>query len=53
MKTYNHFTLESEAILNEDINKFLIQFRQHYRSGRKYSFKEWLSLMSDMVEDLD
>jgi predicted DNA-binding protein (UPF0278 family) len=53
MKTYNRFSQESENLINEDLNKFLNKFRQQYRSGRKYSFREWLDVFSDLIEELD
>jgi hypothetical protein len=53
MKSYNRFSEETENLLNEDLNKFLAKFRQYYRSGRKYSFREWMSIFSDLIEELE
>ena len=53
MKSYNHFSHDSENLLNEDLNRFVTKFRQHYRSGKKYSFREWMSIFSDLIEELE
>lgn len=43
-------------MLNEsssNLSKFCREFSRYYRSGRKYSFKEWIDVMSDLYDILD
>ena len=45
-----------EQYLNEDLsglNKSYVKFRSIYQSGRKYSAKEWVELMSDLLDSID
>ena len=44
---------EESGLLEEDLNRFTTMFRQYYRSGRKYSFREWMSIFSDLIEELE
>ena len=44
---------KAEANLKEDINKFYSRLRTEYRSGRRYNFKEWISVVRDMMDELD
>ena len=42
--------------LNEDLsglNKSYVKFRSIYQSGRKYSAKEWVELMTDLLDSID
>jgi hypothetical protein len=42
--------------LNEDLsglNKSYVKFRSIYQSGRKYSAKEWVELMSDLLGEIN
>ena len=45
-----------EQSLNEDVsglNKAFLKFRSIYQSGRRFSGKEWIQLMSDLLDDVD
>ena len=45
-----------EQSLNEDVsglNKSYVKFRSIYQSGRKYSAKEWVELMADLLDSID
>jgi len=53
MKSYNHFSNETQNLLNEDLNRFTTKFRKYYRSGRKYSFREWVNIFADLIEELE
>lgn len=44
---------KAEGNLKEDINKFYSRLRTEYRSGRRYNFKEWISVVRDMMDELD
>lgn len=45
-----------EQSLNEDVsglNKLFLKFRSIYQSGKRFSGKEWIQLMSDLLDDVD
>ena len=45
-----------EQSLNEDVsglNKSFLKFRSIYQSGKRYSGKEWIQLISDLLDDVD
>ena len=43
---------EDEFVI-EDINSFNSKLRKEYRSGKRYSFKEWVKVMMDLLDELD
>ena len=53
MKSYNHFSHESQNLLTEDLNRFVTRFRQYFRSGKKYSFREWMNEVGELMDELD
>jgi len=45
-----------EQSLNEDLsglNKAYLKFRTIYQSGRRFSGKEWIKLMSELLDEVD
>ena len=44
---------QQERFVKEDINKFFSKTRTIYRSGKRYSFKEWINLMKKLLDELD
>jgi|TARA_B100000035_G_scaffold274219_1_gene250475 hypothetical protein len=45
-----------DFMINEsssDLSKFYREFSRYYRSGRKYSFREWIDVMGDLYDILD
>ena len=45
-----------EQSLNEDLtglNKAYVKFRSIYQSGRRFSGKEWIELMSELLDEVD
>ena len=44
---------QQERFVKEDINKFFSKTRTIYRSGKRYSFKEWINLMKELLDELD
>jgi len=45
-----------EQYLNEDLsglNKAYLKFRSIYQSGRRFSGKEWIELMSELLDEVD
>ena len=41
---------EEYGFIEEDLNKFISLYRKHYRSGKLMSFKEWMGIMSDLLD---
>ena len=44
---------QQEQLVKEDINSFYSKLRKHYRSGKRYSFNEWVKVMMDLLDELD
>lgn len=45
-----------EQYLNEDLtglNRSFIKFRTIYQSGRRYSGKEWIEMLSELLGEID
>ena len=45
-----------EQSLNEDLsglNKAYLKFRSIYQSGRRFSGKEWIELMAELLDEVD
>lgn len=45
-----------EQYLNEDLtglNKSFIKFRSIYQSGRRYSGKEWIEMLSELLGEIN
>ena len=43
----------SPHMLDESVNQFLRDFRRLYNSGKKYSFREWLAVFSNLIDEID
>ena len=44
---------QQEQFVKEDLNSFYSKLRKHYRSGKRYSFDEWIKVMMDLLDELD
>jgi hypothetical protein len=45
-----------EDLINEDVsglNKSFLRFRTIYQSGKRFSGREWVQLMSDLLDEID
>ena len=42
-----------ECFVKEDLNKFYSKTRTAYRSGKRYTFKEWISVMVEIMDELN
>tara|TARA_R100000081_G_scaffold47158_1_gene22290 strand:- start:221 stop:481 length:261 start_codon:yes stop_codon:yes gene_type:complete len=42
-----------EGFIKEDLNKFYSKTRKVYRSGKRYTFKEWISVMMEIMDELN
>ena len=55
-KSFTDFSSQeksSSSIPDESVNQFLQDFRRLYNSGKKYSFKEWLGVFSNLIDEID
>lgn len=39
----------NECFIPEDINSFISHLRRNYHSGKRYSFREWLDTLEDLL----
>ena len=44
---------KADENIQEDLNKFFSKTRTLYITGRRYSFKEWVEVMIDLLDELD
>ena len=44
---------EEYGIIEEDFNKFISTYRKYYHSGKMMRFREWISVMSDLLDIID
>jgi len=51
MKDFKSF--QNTTLLNEDINQFILKFKKYYREGKVMSFKNWLKVMDELLDELD
>jgi len=52
-KTLNQFIEDSDHTLTEDLAGFYTKLRQHYYSGKLYTFKNWIKAVEDLLDELD
>ena len=45
--------LEKDCFMKEDLNKFYSKTRTAYRSGKRYTFKEWINQVMDIMDELN
>lgn len=45
--------INDNQLLDETIEKFLVKTRREYRKGRVYTFKEWIKLVRQLLDELD
>ena len=46
-------TYIDKQVLDETIEKFLIKTRTQYRKGRVYTFKDWIKIVRELLDELD
>ena len=54
-KSFTDFSSQEQSsshILDESVTQFLQDFRRLYNSGKKYSFKEWLGVFSNLIDEI-
>ena len=52
-KTYNEFVNDDELnLLNENYEKFIVKFRRHYRTGTLLTFRQWLNVVGDLLDEI-
>jgi len=52
-KTFKEVYNNARQPLDESVSKFHTSFVREYRSGKRYSFKEWLDVMVELIDILD
>ena len=45
--------IEERELLNESLEKFLQKTRVEYRKGRLRTFKEWIKMVRELLDELD
>ena len=45
--------IEERALLDESLEKFLQKTRVEYRKGRLRTFKEWIKMVRELLDELD
>ena len=45
--------IEERELLNEGLEKFLQKTRVEYRKGRLRTFKEWIKMVRELLDELD
>jgi len=43
---------EDELVVTEDVQSVLMSFRRHYQSNRPMRFRDWIKILSDLLDDL-
>jgi len=38
--------------LDENIEKFLLQFRREFRKGRLLTFKQWIKIVDELLDEI-
>ena len=54
MTTYKE--MQEKMDMNESVNdlsKAYLKVRQVYQSGKRYTAKEWIKFMADLLDDID
>lgn len=44
--------VQKGVLIKEDFNRFIWDFRNHYQSGRVYTFKKWLEVVEDLLDEI-
>ena len=45
--------IEERELLDESLEKFLQKTRGEYRKGRLRTFKEWIKMVRELLDELD
>ena len=56
LKELKQRSLDRPRPLQEDVtglNKAFLKFRSIYQSGKRFSGKEWIKLMADLLDEID
>lgn len=44
---------ESDLVVTEDVTQVLMSFRRHYQSNRPMRFRDWIKIVSGLMDDLN
>ena len=39
-------------LLSENYEKFIVKFRRYYRTGQKQTFRQWLNIVGELLDEL-
>jgi len=52
-KSFRNFVNAQERqLLNENYEKFVVKFRRYYRTGQKQTFRQWLNIVGELLDEL-
>ena len=52
-KSFDKFFNEKEfQLLIENYSQFITKFRRYYTSGQRYTFREWLNIVGELLDTL-
>ena len=43
---------EGDLVVTEDVQQVLMSFRRHYQSNRPMRFRDWIKIVSGLLDDL-
>ena len=43
---------EGDLVVTEDVAQVLMSFRRHYQSNRPMRFRDWIKVVSELLDDL-
>jgi thiamine pyrophosphate-dependent acetolactate synthase large subunit-like protein len=43
---------EGDLVVTEDVSQVLMSFRRHYQSNRPMRFRDWIKIVSGLMDDL-
>ena len=52
-KSFKEFVNADELnLLSENYENFIIKFRRYYRTGQKQTFRQWLNIVGELLDEL-
>tara|TARA_X000000368_G_scaffold92464_1_gene70630 strand:- start:229 stop:411 length:183 start_codon:yes stop_codon:yes gene_type:complete len=52
-KSFKEFVNADELnLLSENYENFILKFRRYYRTGQKQTFRQWLNIVGELLDEL-
>ena len=52
-KSFKEFVNDDELkLLSENYENFILKFRRYYRTGQKQTFRQWLNIVGELLDEL-